>query len=130
MRKSGGVFSENSKNEKEDEEILQKADIEKDKEKTEKKNNWIDFYSTNQDIDTPLSKFLTMKMFENNNFSQKFVDFLKECLIFDPKDRLKPFDLLSHPIFRRYNKIYISQQITITYPVTTVEKHSLKKLRN
>jgi hypothetical protein len=69
MRKSGGVFSENSKNEKEDEEILQKADIEKDKEKTEKKNNWIDFYSTNQDIDTPLSKFLTMKMFENNNFS-------------------------------------------------------------
>jgi hypothetical protein len=48
--------------------------------------------------------------------------------MFDPKDRLKPFDLLSHPIFRKYNKIYISQQITMTYPITTVEKHNLKKL--
>ena len=32
MRKSGGAFSENSKNEKEDEEVFKKEDLEKDKE--------------------------------------------------------------------------------------------------
>ena len=47
-------------------------------------------------------------MFESTNYSPKFTDFLRECLMFDPKDRMKAFDLLSHPIFRKYNKIYIS----------------------
>jgi len=47
-------------------------------------------------------------MFESANFSPKFIDFLRECLMFDPKDRMKAFDLLSHPVFRKYNKIYIS----------------------
>jgi hypothetical protein len=32
MRKSGGAYSENSKNEKEDDEIQNKADLDKDKE--------------------------------------------------------------------------------------------------
>jgi serine/threonine protein kinase len=47
-------------------------------------------------------------MLDKDNYSGKLLDFLKECLMFDPKDRMKAFDLLSHPIFRKYNKIYIS----------------------
>ena len=68
-------------------------------------------------------------MFEGQNYSSKFLDFLKECLMFDPKDRMKAFDLLSHPVFRKYNKVYISQQIVMTHPVTMIEKHNLQKLR-
>lgn len=68
-------------------------------------------------------------MFEHTNYSAKFIDFMRECLIFDPKDRMKPFDLLSHPVFRKYNKIYINQQIVMTRPVTNVEKHHFKKLK-
>ena len=88
--------------------------------------NWIDFYSTTVgNKDSQLSKFLTLKMLESSNFSPKFIDFLRECLMFDPKDRMKAFDLLSHPVFRKYNKIYISQQIVMTKPITRVEKHNL-----
>ena len=54
---------------------------------------------------------------------------MRECLMFDPKDRMKAFDLLSHPVFRKYNKIYISQQIVMTKPITKVEKHHLTKIR-
>jgi serine/threonine protein kinase len=68
-------------------------------------------------------------MFESQNYSAKFIDFLKECLMFDPKNRMKAFDILSHPVFRKYNKVYISQQIVMTSPITKVEKHNLQKLR-
>ena len=72
---------------------------------------------------------MNLKLFESSNYSPKFIDLMRECLMFDPKDRMKPFDLLSHPVFCKYNKIYISQQIVMTRPVTKVEKHHLKKLR-
>ena len=49
--------------------------------------------------------------------------------MFDAKDRMKAFDLLSHLVFRKYNKVYISQQIVMTHPITMVEKHNLRKLR-
>ena len=92
----------------------------------EKQENWINFYSTNQENkDSQLSKFLQLKMLESANYSPKFIDFLRECLIFEPKDRMKASDLLSHPVFRKYNKIYISQQIVMTRPITKVEKHHL-----
>ena len=74
-----------------------------------KQGNWIDFFSPNQDNDSQLKRFLTLKMIEPQNYTSKWLDFLKECLIFDPKERMKAFGLLSHPIFRKYNKVYISQ---------------------
>lgn len=92
-------FSDNSQQNDEDEDSPQR----------QKGGNWIDFFSPNQDNDSRLKKFLTLKMIEPQNYSSKFLDFLKECLVFDPKDRMKAFDLLSHPVFRKYNKIYISQ---------------------
>ena len=49
--------------------------------------------------------------------------------MFDPKDRPRAFDLLSHPVFKKYNKVYISQQIALTRPVTEVERHALQKIR-
>lgn len=69
-------------------------------------------------------------MLETENISSKFVDFLRECLMFSPSERPRPFDLLSHPIFRKYNKVYVSQQVPMTYPVTRVEKNQLQKMRN
>lgn len=92
--------------------------------------NWIDFYSKGSgNNDSQISKFLNLKLFEKQNFSAKFIDFLRECLMFDPRDRMKPFDLLSHPVFRKYNKIYLSQQLVLTRPITKVERHHLQKLR-
>ena len=99
----------------------------------EKAGNWIDFYTTTQtdqkSNDSYLSKFLNLKLLDKDNYSTKFLDFMRECLMFDPKDRMKAFDLLSHPVFRKYNKIYISQQIVMTKPITKVEKHHLTKIR-
>lgn len=77
-----------------------------------------------------LRKFLGLKLFESQNYSSKFLDFLRECLMFDPQDRMRAFDLLHHPVFRKYNKVYISQQILMTKPVAEVEKHHLKELRD
>lgn len=96
---------------------------------TPAKKNWMNFYASKDEQDSQLKRFLTLKVFEPGNYSAKFVDFVKECLVFDPKDRLKPFDLLSHPCFRKYNKIYASQQLVLAHPITQVEKHHLQKLR-
>jgi serine/threonine protein kinase len=92
-------FSDNSQQNDDDDEAPQKG----------KGGNWIDFFSPNQDNDSQLKKLLTLKMIERQNYSAKCLDFLRECLMFDPKDRMKAFDLLSHPVFRKYNKVYISQ---------------------
>lgn len=100
--KGNKAFSENSNHHKDDDDAIKKS-------KDKNGGNWIDFYSkpisTN---DSQVSKFLNLKMFEKQNFSAKFIDFLRECLMFDPRDRMKPFDLLSHPVFRKYNKIYLT----------------------
>jgi len=66
---------------------------------------------------------------DSANYSSKFLDFLRECLMFDPADRLKPFDLLSHQIFKKFEKIYVSQQVVVSRPFTSVEKYHLKKVR-
>ena len=69
--------------------------------------DWMEFYEKTDDInETQLAKFLGLKMLDASNFSAKFLDFVKECLVFDPKDRMKAFDLLSHPVFRKYSRVY------------------------
>ena len=42
---------------------------------------------------------------------------------------MQAFDLLHHPVFRKFNKVYISQQVMIATPITRVEKHHLKKMK-
>lgn len=103
---------------------------EKSPSKSKDGGDWMNkFFENDKTNDSRLIKFLGLKLFESQNYSKKFIDFLRECLMFDPADRLKAFDLLHHPVFRKYNKIYISQQILMTKPVTEVEKHHLNKLR-
>ena len=99
--------------------------------KEEQKADWIDFFAQGEEdqSECSLSKFLILKLFDPSNFTPAFVDFMRELLMFDPKDRLLAFDLLSHPVFRKYNKVFISQQIILTKPITRVEKHQLKKLK-
>ena len=56
-----------------------------------------------------LNKFLTGNLLDQQNYSQKFLDFLRETLMLEENDRMQAFDLLHHPVFRKYNKTYISQ---------------------
>jgi hypothetical protein len=52
-----------------------------DSEKSKKKDNWVDFYSSPNDADY----------------------FLQECLKLDLNERQTPTSLLAHPIFRELN---------------------------
>ena len=73
------------------------------------KKTWMSLYKNKDGSDNQLKCFLTCKMLESGNYSAKFMDFLRECLMFSPQDRQRPFDLLSHPVFKKYNKAYVSR---------------------
>lgn len=78
-------------------------------EKSKDGGDWMNkFFENDNTKDSHLKRFLSLKLFESQNYSKKFTDFLRECLMFDPADRMKAFDLLHHPVFRKYNKIFIS----------------------
>jgi serine/threonine protein kinase len=125
------VETDENKSQKNTRTFSDNSETEKKERKEEQKADWIEFFAQGEEDQSEclLSKFLTLKLFDPSNFTPAFVDFMRELLMFDPKDRLSAFDLLSHPVFRKYNKVYLSQQIILTKPITRVEKHQLKKLK-
>jgi serine/threonine protein kinase len=68
-------------------------------------------------------KFLTASpaFLDRSKYSDSFLDFLSECLVVSPEQRLSALDLLAHPIFKTQSKIYNKeQQIALTTPLSLV----------
>lgn len=93
------------------------------------REHWVDFYITNNDYD--FANLVNGSFADFSNFSELFLDFLQECLVMDVTERQSAISLLSHPVFKSFNKNQSEvcrQRHIRSSPIVSFEKQYLKKM--
>ena len=85
--------------------------------------------SISQDFNIQLHKLLKGDFLDYSRYSPLFLDFLHECLLFNPVNRMNALEILSHPLFKESNKTYTESQVLVTAPLTLVEKQMIQELK-